>query len=161
MPIHNADVAAAFAEIADLLEIEGANPFRIRAYRGAARVVGDSSVDVCAMVGDSQDLTLLPGIGADLAKKIREMVETGKCAFLERLRAEVPPAISELLHIPGLGPMRVRILWHALGVETLEQLRQAARDGRIREVPGFGEKSELKILQAVEAQLSTNARSMT
>ncbi len=158
MPIHNADIAAVFSEIADLLEIESANPFRIRAYRNAARVVGDASVDVCGMVAGEKDLRMLPGIGADLAAKIREIVQTGKCAFLDRLHGEVPPAIAELLHIPGLGPMRVRILWHALGVETLEQLRRVAGEGRIREVPGFGEKSEQKILQAVEAHLSKTQR---
>lgn len=158
MPTHNADIAAAFTEIADLLEIENANPFRIRAYRNAARVMDDTSMDVGAMVADGKDLTVLPGIGADLAKKIHEMAQTGKCAFLERLRQEVPPAVAELLHIPGIGPTRVRTLWHGLGIETLEQLERAAREGRIREVPGFGEKSEQKILQAVASQLSKTRR---
>ncbi|MBS1188840.1 MAG: polX [Rhodocyclaceae bacterium] len=158
MPVHNADIAAVFNEIADLLEMEDANPFRIRAYRNAARVVEDSGRDVRAMVAAGEDLTDLPGIGADLAGKIRETVETGKSSLLERLRREVPPAIAELLHVPNLGPKRVRLLWHDLGVQTLEQLRRAARDGRIRDVPGFGLKSERKILEAVEAHLSKNRR---
>ncbi|HEX8962216.1 MAG TPA: DNA polymerase/3'-5' exonuclease PolX [Rhodocyclaceae bacterium] len=158
MPVHNADVAAAFSEIADLLEIENANPFRVRAYRNAARVLADSGADVCAMAAAGEDLKVLPGIGTDLAAKIREIAETGKCAFLDRLRGEVPPAVSELLHIPGLGPARVRVLWHVLGVETLDQLRQAALEGRVRQVPGFGEKTEQKILTAVEAHLSKAKR---
>lgn len=158
MPIHNADIARIFEEIADLLEIQGANPFRIRAYRNAARTVGEFGRDVGALLAAGEDLTRLPGIGDDLAGKIREIVETGKCALLDRLRKELPSAITELLHIPGLGPKRVRALWHDLGVQTIEQLYRAARDGRIRSLAGFGEKTELKILQSVEAHLGTTRR---
>ncbi|WP_131111823.1 DNA polymerase/3'-5' exonuclease PolX [Sulfuricystis thermophila] len=158
MPIHNADIAAIFTEIADLLEIEGANPFRIRAYRNAARIVGEWSRELRTLVERGEDLTRLPGIGADLAAKIREIVETGKCRALEKLRQELPPAITELLHIPGLGPKRVRTLWHELDVQTLEQLARAARDGRIRALPGFGAKTEANILQAVEQHLSQSKR---
>lgn len=158
MPIHNADIAAIFTEIADLLEIEGANPFRIRAYRNAARIVGEWSRELRTLVERGEDLTRLPGIGADLAAKIREIVDTGKCRALEKLRQELPPAITELLHIPGLGPKRVRTLWHELDVQTLEQLARAARDGRIRALPGFGAKTEANILQAVEQHLSQSKR---
>lgn len=155
MPIHNADIARIFEEIADLLDIQGANPFRIRAYRNAARTVGEFGRDVGALLAAGEDLTRLPGIGDDLAGKIREIVETGRCALLDRLRRELPPAITELLHIPGLGPRRVRALWHDLDVQTVEQLYRAARDRRIRGLAGFGEKTELKILQAVEARIGT------
>lgn len=158
MPLHNADIAAIFGEIADLLEIEAANPFRIRAYRNAARVIGELGHDARQMLARGEDLTSLPGIGDDLAAKIREIVDSGHCALLDRLHRELPPAISELLHIPGLGPKRVRALWHDLDVQTVEQLCRAARDGRIRGVPGFGEKTELKILEATEAHLSRARR---
>lgn len=162
MPVHNADIAAIFTEIADLLEIEAANPFRIRAYRNAARVIGDLGTDVRTVIasenGMTRGLTRLPGIGKDLAGKIQEIVATGKCPFLESLRREVPPAVSELLRIPNLGPKRVRLLWQDLGIQTVEQLYRAACDGRIREVPGFGEKSEEKIRQAVEANLGKERR---
>ncbi|WP_126446544.1 DNA polymerase/3'-5' exonuclease PolX [Sulfuricystis multivorans] len=158
MPIHNADIAAIFTEIADLLEIEGANPFRIRAYRNASRIVGEWSRELRTLVERGEDLTRLPGIGEDLAAKIREIVETGKCRALEKLRQELPPAITELLHIPGLGPKRVRTLWHELDIQTLEQLARAARDGRIRTLPGFGTKTEANILQAVEQHLSQSKR---
>lgn len=154
MPIHNADIAAIFSEIADLLEIEQANPFRIRAYRNAARVLAELGRDVRDMVERGADPTELPGIGDDLAAKIREIVATGKCRALEKLHAELPPAIGELLHVPGLGPKRVRALWHDLDIQTLEQLARAARDGRIRALPGFGARTEANILQAVEAHLS-------
>ena len=158
MPTHNADIAAILTEIADLLDLQQANPFRIRAYRNAARLVGDLGREIRAMVERSEDLTELPGIGDDLAAKLREIVDTGKCRALEKLQAELPPAITELLHVPGLGPKRVRMLWHELDVQTLEQLARAARDGRIRDLPGFGAKIEANILQAVEAHLSKARR---
>jgi DNA polymerase (family 10) len=158
MPIHNADIAAIFNEIADLLEIEQANPFRIRAYRNAARVLAELGRDVRSMVERSEDLTELPGIGDDLAAKISEIVTTGKCRALEKLHAELPPAIGDLLHVQGLGPKRVRTLWHDLDIQTLEQLARAARDGRIRALPGFGAKTQENILQAVDAHLSKARR---
>ena len=158
MPKHNADIAIIFEEIADLLEIQGANPFRIRAYRNAARVVGELSQEVSQLLEKGDDLTRLPGIGNDLANKIKEIAVSSYCGLLERLHAELPPAITELLKIPGLGPKRVKTLYHDLGVQTIEQLYRAARDGRIRTVPGFGEKTENNILQAIEAHTHQSQR---
>ena len=158
MPVHNADIAAVFGEIADRLEIQGANPFRIRAYRNAARTLGELPQEARALLEKGEDLTRLPGIGDDLAEKIREIVTTGRCGLLDRLRRELPPAVTELLQVPGLGPKRVKTLYHDLEVETVEQLHRAARDGRIRALPGFGEKTELNILQAVEAHASQTRR---
>ncbi|MCL4470500.1 MAG: DNA polymerase/3'-5' exonuclease PolX [Gammaproteobacteria bacterium] len=158
MPIHKADIAAIFEEIADLLEIQEANPFRIRAYRNAARTLGELSQDVRVLVEKGDDLKRLPGIGDDLSARIREIVATGHCSFLERLRTELPPAVTELLKIPGLGPKRVKTLYHDLEVQTVEQLYRAARDGRIRALSGFGEKTELNILRAVEAHVSRARR---
>lgn len=154
MPVHNADIAALFEEIADRLEIQGANPFRIRAYRNAARTLGELPQEARALLEKGEDLTRLPGIGDDLAAKVSEIVTTGRCSLLERLRRELPPAVTELLQIPGLGPKRVKALYHDLEVQTVEQLARAARDGRIRALPGFGERTELNILQAVEAHVS-------
>lgn len=150
MPLHNADIASAFEEIADLLEIRGENPFRVRAYRNAARTVGEFPRDLKALIDRGQALPKLPGVGADLEGKIRELCTSGQCDLLERLHREMPAAITELLKIPGLGPKRVRMLRDALKIDTLEGLRRAARSGRIREVPGFGEKTERHILQAIE-----------
>ncbi|MDE2118607.1 MAG: DNA polymerase/3'-5' exonuclease PolX [Betaproteobacteria bacterium] len=158
MPVHNADITAVFTEIADLLEIEGANPFRIRAYRNAARILGDLPQEARLLAERGDDLTRLPGIGSDLAGKISEIITTGHCSLLERLRHELPPAITELLKIPGLGPKRVKALYHDLDVQTVEQLHRAAQDGRIRALPGFGEKTEQNILQAVEAHASQSRR---
>ncbi|HXU94303.1 MAG TPA: DNA polymerase/3'-5' exonuclease PolX [Gallionella sp.] len=158
MTIHNADIAAIFTEIADLLEIEGANPFRIRAYRNAALTIGTLPREAGELVQQGDDLTRLPGIGEDLSAKIREIVTTGRCSQLERLHKELPAAVTELLHIPGIGPKRVKTLYHDLDIQTVEQLYRAAHDGRIRELPGFGEKTEQNILQAVEAHVSLARR---
>jgi DNA polymerase (family 10) len=149
MPVHNADIAAIFEEIADLLEIQGENPFRIRAYRNAAREMQSLGVPASEMLAKGEDLTELPGIGDDLAAKIREIVETGKCKALEKLRAKFPPTITTLLRLPGLGPKRVKMLYDEIKVESIAALKQAARAGLIRELPGFGEKTEAAILEAL------------
>ncbi len=158
MPTHNADVAAVFEEIASLLEIQGANPFRIRAYRNAARTIGELPQEASQLLARGGDLTRLPGIGEDLAAKIAEIVATGHSSLLDRLRGELPPAVTELLKIPGLGPKRVKALYHDLEVQTVEQLYRAARDGRIRALPGFGAKTERNILQAAEVHAQAARR---
>jgi DNA polymerase (family 10) len=157
MPVVNATISAIFDEIADLLDIQGANPFRVRAYRNAARTIGELGTDIKTLMERGTALTDIPGIGEDLADKIREIVETGKCKSLEELHKKMPPAVTELLRIPGLGPKRVKILWHELKIETLEQLLRAAQDGRIRDLRGFGEKTEQHILEAAQAHV-TEAR---
>ena len=158
MSIQNLAVAAVFEEIADRLAIQGANVFRVRAYSNAARILQGLGRDVKQMLERGEDLCELPGIGADLAGKIREIVETGKCVVLERLRREMPAAVTELLKVPGLGPKRVGALWHDLDVQTPRQVLRAARDNRIRELPGFGEKMERQIEAAVAAHLSKEQR---
>jgi DNA polymerase (family X) len=158
MSVQNLAVAAIFEEIADRLAIQGANAFRVRAYGNAVRMLQGLGRDVKQMVERGDDLTELPGVGADLAGKIREIVETGKCALLERLRREMPAAVTELLKVPGLGPKRVAALWHDLDVQTPEQVLRAARDGRIRELPHFGEKMERQIEAAVAARLAVETR---
>ena len=158
MPVHNADIAAVFAEIADLLEIRGENPFRIRAYRNAVRTVGEFGRDVKTLIDQGQPLPKLPGVGPDLEGKIREICARGTCSLLERLHREMPVAITELLKLPGLGPKRVRLLHEVLKVDTVEQLRRAARSGKVREVPGFGEKTENQILQALDKRAAGEKR---
>jgi DNA polymerase (family 10) len=158
MAVHNADIAALFEEIADLLEIENANPFRVRAYRNAARQLEAMGTPAADMVAKGEDLSQLPGIGNDLAAKIREIVETGKCKALEKLRHELPPTITALLKIPGLGPKRVRALHDKLHVKTLEQLARAAQAGKIHELEGFGEKTEETILAALAAHTAEQKR---
>jgi DNA polymerase (family 10) len=154
MPVHNADIAQVFEDIADLLEISEANPFRVRAYRNAARTVGDIRLDLAATIAAGKDLPKLPGIGEDLDAKIHEIVATGTCGLLEKLKKQLPPAITELLKIPGLGPKRVKALHESLHIDTLPQLLEAARKGKIRDLTGFGAKTEAHIVEAVQARLS-------
>ena len=146
MPVHNADIAAAFRRLADLLEIEGENPFRVRAYRNAAATVGGLPRDVAGMIADGADLSELPGIGDDLAAKIAEMVETGSLHLLEEIETRVPPGLSDMARVPGLGPKRVKAIHEALGIDTIEALERAARNGELRRLSGFGAKTERNIL---------------
>jgi DNA polymerase (family 10) len=158
MPVHNVEVARAFEEIADLLELRGANPFRVRAYRNAAQSVGNRALDLVAAVRAGRALPKLPGIGADLAGKIEDLARTGTTPLLERLRAKAPAGVSSLLRVPGLGPRRVQILVRKLGVDSVAALERAAAEGAIHGQPGFGPKSEAALLEAARAQLSKERR---
>jgi DNA polymerase (family 10) len=149
MPIHNNDVAEIFNKTADFLDIKGENPFRIRAYRNAARAIGGLSSSVADLVERGQDLSEIPGIGPDLAGKIKEIVETGTLPLLEKLERELPPELSILMEIPGLGPKRIKTLYDALAIGSVEELKRAARDKEISQLPGFGEKIEGKILEEI------------
>src|SRR3989304_8769205 len=110
MRIHNPEIAALLNQLADLLEIQGENPFRIRAYRNAARLINDLPQSVADMLDEGKDLTELPGIGEALAEKITIIVKTGKLPQLEKLEKSLPEALTQLLMIEGLGPKRVKIL---------------------------------------------------
>ncbi len=158
MPVHNTDIARIFDEIADFLEIEGENPFRIRAYRNAARTVSGLGQELKDMVAAGEDLTQLPGIGKELAAKIHEILETGTAKALIKLQERIPKTVLEILRLPNLGPKRVRVLYHDLKIETLEQLSQAARKGRIRALDGFAEKTENAILEAIKARAQKEKR---
>ncbi|WP_175726028.1 DNA polymerase/3'-5' exonuclease PolX [Burkholderia ambifaria] len=153
MPIHNAECAAVFAEIADMLEIQGANPFRVRAYRNAARTIADYGRDIPAMIANGSDLGQIPSIGADLAAKLREIAATGTCELQQTLRHALPGAIVELLDVPGLGAKRVKALHDALHVDSLEQLRAEAKSGHVRALAGFGAKTEAQLLDAIDERL--------
>lgn len=149
MPIHNHDIAEIFEKVADLLEIEGANPFRVRAYRNAARVVEGSSQSLADLVGRGEDLTRLPGVGQDLAGKIREIVTTGDLSLRQELESRTPPALVLLLNLGGLGPKRVQLLHQKLGITSAADLKEAAQSGRLKELKGFGPKIERLILEGL------------
>jgi DNA polymerase (family 10) len=149
MPVHNADIAELFNRVADLLEILGENPFRIRAYRNAARTAGGLSQSLATMVEQEKDLTELPGIGKDLAGKIEEITKTGTFSQLQELEDRIPPQLVRLMKIPGLGPKRVKILYDQLDITNLGDLKKAAEEGKIKELKGFGEKTEKMILAEI------------
>ena len=146
MPVHNSEIAEMFEELADLLEIEGVNEFRIRAYRNASRVVAGLSKSAADLVADEKALTELPGIGKDLAGKIAEICRTRKFPVLEECRSRASPGIRTLLRIPGLGAKRIRVLCDELKITGVEDLRKAADGGKLQGIRGFGPKIVQKIL---------------
>jgi DNA polymerase (family 10) len=150
MTVHNADIARLFNRMGDLLEIEGANPFRVRAYRRAASTIEDLPESAASMLAAGRDLSELPGIGEDLAGKIGEIVATGRFKALDEVEAHTPSTLAALTSIPGLGPKRVHKLHEALGVTSLDDLAKAAAAGKIRELSGFSAAAEAKILGELE-----------
>jgi DNA polymerase (family 10) len=158
MPVHNSDIARIFNQIADLLEISGANPFRVRAYRHAARSVEDQPQSVAAMIDKGEDLSELSGIGKVLAGKITEIVATGSLKMLADLQQEVPEGLSELMKITQLGPKRVAALHKKLGIKDLEDLAEAARQENIRDLDGFGKKTEDHILKELQRRKGAEKR---
>jgi DNA polymerase (family 10) len=157
-PLRNNEIADRFDDIATMLELGGANPFRVRAYRNAARFLRRYGREVAEAIAAGEDLSELPGIGEDLAGKIRDLAETGSTALLKSLKSKTPAIALELMRIPGLGPRRIRTLNRKLGLHTLAQLHQAALHGRVRLLPGFGKKLEQYLLQALEAQSTAGKR---
>jgi DNA polymerase (family 10) len=151
MPVHNTDIASIFEEIADFLEIEGANPFRIRAYRNAARTVSGLGAELKDMVAAGEDLTKLPGIGKELAAKLHEILETGTAKALIKLQERIPKTVIEMFKLPNLGPKRVRVLYQDLKIKNLDQLSSRAsvkrpkRPSLKRLKPGLKKKSALKL----------------
>jgi DNA polymerase (family 10) len=158
MPVHNSEIADMFEQLADLLEIREENPFRIRAYRNAARVIRGHARSLSELVKEGADLEELPGVGKDLAEKIRTIVQTGEFPLLEQVRAKVPAPLVEMTRIEGLGPKRAKALYRALGIRSLEDLQRAARSGRIREIEGFGPKTEQLIGQRAARVASAERR---
>lgn len=158
MTANNLNIADIFEQIADILDIQGGNFFRVRAYRQGARQLRGMPVDIAQYVENGQDLSKLPTIGHNLAAKIIEILETGHCATLTRLQKQSPSGLVELLHIPGLGPKRVHALYHELGVHTPEQALRAAKDGRISSLAGMGEKTQANIIYAIESQMKSKPR---
>ena len=140
----------------DLLEIKSDNPFKIRAYRNGADIAANHPHHLPSL--DEAGLREIPGIGKDLAAKIREIADTGSSAFHRELLAEFPPTILDLLHLHGVGPKTVATLYRELGVRTLADLEHAATDGRIRALRGMGAKKEALILKAIETKGRTRSR---
>jgi DNA polymerase (family 10) len=150
-------VADILSEIGTLLEVKGENPFKCRAYHAGARIVTSLTQDLNALV-TSGEIRDIKGIGDALAEKITELVQTGSLDYYDRLKASVPPGVLQMLAINGIGPSKVRVLSGKLNITTLEQLEQACKDGRIRSVEGFGQKTEENILAGLQALRRYSAR---
>ncbi len=144
----NQQIAKIFTEIAELLELKGENVFRIRAYRRAAQNIDGLSKDVAAL--SEEDLETIPGIGKDLANKVREYLETGRIAKHEELKKEIPEGVLQLLQVPGLGPKKAKMLFDTLKVKSVEELEAAIQKGKLAGLPGIQKKTEENILQGIE-----------
>lgn len=148
MPLDNPSVARILGEIGDLLELKGENPFKIRAYRNAADVVVNHPEPVAGR--DEARLREWPGIGKDLAARIREICETGTCGIRQELLAHFPPTLLDLLRLQGVGPKTVALLYGELRIASLDDLEAAAKSGRLRTLKGMGARKEQLLLRALE-----------
>jgi DNA polymerase (family X) len=158
-PVENIDIAKVFEEVADLLEIQGANQFRVRAYRTAGRTVETLGVPCASLAkSDPKALERYPGIAKDLAGKICEIIETGSLALLRELTAQLPESLVEMVRLPGLGPKRGKQIYDTLGIKTLDQLEEAARSGRLRGLRGVGATLEQRILQGIADRKGAGTR---
>lgn len=157
MPISNAQIAKVFYRIAELLDIKGENPFKVRAYEKAALVVESLSEPIEKVYREGR-LTEIPGIGKSIAEKIGELIETGKLTYLEELEASIPAGVVELLKIPEVGPKTAWLVYNELGIKSIEELEKAAREGKLRTLPGMGPKTEENILKGIERLRSFGER---
>lgn len=149
MNVLNIDIVKIFDKIGDLLELEGANPFRIRAYHVAARTIEGLPKSITEMIREGFDLTQLPGIGKDLAGKIQEIVKTGTLKFLDELEKKIPKDLLRMRTLQGLGPKRIQILHKELGINSFKELEESLKKGEVRKLKGFGEKTQEKILSDI------------
>ncbi len=156
--MENLEIARVLDDVAALLEISGANPFRIRAYQNAARIVESHSTPLRRMIEEKADLTELPGVGKGIAADITQLVSEGRLNTLDGLAKEIPLSLIELTRLPGVGAKRARKLWEELEIETIDQLERGASDGRVAELAGFGAKSQEKILRAIAAHRRRTGR---
>jgi DNA polymerase (family X) len=159
MTMKNGQIADIFDQVADLLEFQGENPFRLRAYRNAAATLRDLTESIATIAKDPErKLTDLTGVGKDLADKITTLVTTGELPLLAELTAKTPPSVLALLRVPGLGPKKAAVLYKDLKIGTLEQLREACEAHRVRDLKGFGEKTEQKILEGLSIAATSDDR---
>src|SRR5262245_42633419 len=147
-PLDNKAVARTLLEIADLLELKGENPFKIRAYRNAADIVSHAAEQVSSL--DEAGLRGWNGIGKDLAGRIREIAMTGDCGIRQELLTDFPATLLDVLRLQGVGPKTVAVLYKELRIKSLDDLAEAAKAGRIKSLKGMGSKKEQLILQAIE-----------
>jgi len=154
MPVQNAEIATMFDQAADLLEIKGDNPFRVRAYRRAARTIEGLPQSVGSMLAKEADLSELPGIGKDLAGKITGIVESGHFDLLDQLKKKLPGDLGAMAGLPGLGPKRIKLLYDKAKVRTLDDLRRAIKIGKLHGLHGFGPVIEKKLAAALEKPLA-------
>jgi DNA polymerase (family 10) len=155
--MNNRELADTFTLIADLLEIKGEIIYKTLAYRKAADSLTSLGRDVNEYWKDGK-LKDIPGVGKAIADKIDELLQTGELGFLQKLEAEVPPGLADWLQVPGLGPKKIALIWKELGITKMADLEKAAKDGKLRDLPGMGEKSEAQIIAGIESLARRSGR---
>src|SRR3954466_6471999 len=150
-------VAQILINIATLLDLKGENPFKSRAYQNAARAL-ETLEEPLEKVIKEERLAAVKGIGESIAQKILDLVSTGKLAYYEELKAATPPGLVLMLEIPGLGPKKIKALHDELGIETVEQLEQACKEGKVAKLKGFGEKTQINICDGINRRRSYASR---
>ncbi|MBW2152432.1 MAG: DNA polymerase/3'-5' exonuclease PolX [Deltaproteobacteria bacterium] len=147
--ITNQQIADMLTHISQILSIKGENPFKIRAYVKAAQTI-ESLTDQLAAFEDKEKISKLPGIGEGIAKKLKEFLETGKLKYYEELKQSEYAPLTEFLKIPGMGPKHTKLVYDRLGISTIEQLQKAAEEGKLRNLPGLGDRVEQNILRGIK-----------
>ena len=161
MPFSNEEAAQLFENMAVLLELQGDSIFKIRAYQRAARTIENLSFSVAQAVDDGVDLKAVPGVGKAISDKLKELHLTGKVAAYEKLRAEAPDGVLDLMAIPGLGPKTAALVSRELGVTNITELEAAIRDGRVASLPRMGKKAADALLRHIQAQANRDRRTPT
>jgi len=149
MDMMREDVAELLEEIALLLELKGENAFKTRAYKNGAEVFLNAEEDVMQLARNGE-LASLKGFGKALQEKVSELVQTGKMTYYENLRAEFPEGLFELFDLSGLGPKKIKALYDKLGVDSIAALKEVCENGKVAELSGFGAKTVVKILEAID-----------
>ncbi len=150
MPVQNKEIADILNEVADYLEIKGENQYRINSYRNAARTVMGLSESISQMARDEKDIQAIPDIGESMAEKITEISQTGKLKQLEKLRKQFPESLRDIMKLEQMGAKRTKILYGELNIESVDELQKAAKEGKIEQLEGFGEKTTKKILKEIK-----------
>jgi len=150
MPVHNKEIANILSEVADYLELKGENEFRINAYRNAARTVLGLTKSITQMAEDEKNIRSLPDIGESMAKKIIEIAQSGQLKQLKKLKRQLPPSLTDIMKLEQMGPRRTKILYEELNIETIEDLKKAAKEGKIEKLEGFGKKTTENIIKEIK-----------
>jgi DNA polymerase (family 10) len=158
--VENREIAQCLEEVADLLEIRNENPFRVRAYRNAARTLETLTTPVHRLIEEGRELTELPAVGKEMASHLRELVATGSLTFRAQLLDEIPLSLLDVVRLPGVGSKKAHRFWKELGIASVEALETAAREGKLAGIPGFGAKSEQKLLAGIQAFRQHSTRTL-
>ncbi len=156
----NAELARRLEQLADLSEIDGDNPFRVRAYRNAAHRIRELEEQVADMLEHGADLTEIEGIGKEIAEKLRAMVASGRLKQLDELAERVPIGLTEVVQVKGVGPKHARTLWQEVGVTSVDELERAAKEGKLVGLPGFGAKTQENVLKGIDAYRRNTGRAL-